>query len=65
MPVVQGETIHDILQALKANNEGYTRVFSMTRLMQIFSQVEASIPSSGQLVVVNYAKPTYRCGGSA
>lgn len=43
MPVVQGETVHDILQAIKANNPAYTRVFSMTRLMQIFLQVALAL----------------------
>ena len=43
MPVVQGETIHEILQAIKANDRAYTSVFSMTRLMQIFMQVALAL----------------------
>ena len=43
MPVVQGETIHEILQAVKARNVAYTGIFSMTRLMQIFLQVALAL----------------------
>ena len=43
MPVVQGETVHDIIQAIRTKHEAYTRVFSMTRMMQIFMQVALAL----------------------
>jgi serine/threonine-protein kinase len=43
MPVVRGETIHTILEALEGSDPAYIRVFSLTRLIQIFLQVTLAV----------------------
>jgi serine/threonine-protein kinase len=43
MPVVRGETLHQILSSLKAEDAAYLRVFSLTRLIQVFLQVTLAV----------------------
>ena len=43
MPVVHGETIHQILSSLELEDPAYLRVFSLTRLVQIFLQVTLAV----------------------
>ena len=43
MPVVQGSTLHHILQLIKGKDPGTLRSFSMTRLMQVFLQVALAL----------------------
>jgi serine/threonine-protein kinase len=43
MPVVRGETIHTILEAIERDDPAYVRVFSLTRLVQIFQQVALAV----------------------
>jgi serine/threonine-protein kinase len=43
MPVVHGETLHTILTSLELEELAYLRVFSLTRLVQIFLQVALAV----------------------
>ena len=43
MPVVHGETLHQILSSLELEDPAYLRVFSLTRLVQIFLQVTLAV----------------------
>ncbi|HJS74650.1 MAG TPA: bifunctional serine/threonine-protein kinase/formylglycine-generating enzyme family protein, partial [Vicinamibacteria bacterium] len=43
MPVVHGETLHQILSSLQLEDPAYLRVFSLTRLVQIFLQVTLAV----------------------
>ena len=43
MPVVRGETLYQILDALERTELAYLRVFSLTRLVQIFLQVALAV----------------------
>ncbi|HEY7699179.1 MAG TPA: protein kinase, partial [Vicinamibacteria bacterium] len=43
MPVVHGETLHQILSSLEIEDSAYLRVFSLTRLIQIFLQVTLAV----------------------
>ncbi len=43
MPVVHGETLHQILSSLELEHSAYLRVFSLTRLVQIFLQVTLAV----------------------
>ena len=43
MPVVQGETLHQILSSLELEDAAYLRVFSLTRLVQVFLQVTLAV----------------------
>jgi eukaryotic-like serine/threonine-protein kinase len=43
MPVVHGETLYTILGALERGELAYLRVFSLTRLVQIFLQVALAV----------------------
>jgi serine/threonine-protein kinase len=43
MPVVRGETLHQILSSLELEDPAYLRVFSLTRLVQIFLQVTLAV----------------------
>ncbi len=43
MPVVHGETLHQILSSIQLEDAAYLRVFSLTRLVQIFLQVTLAV----------------------
>jgi serine/threonine-protein kinase len=43
MPVVRGETLHQILSSLELEDPAYLRVFSLTRLVQIFLQAALAV----------------------
>ncbi len=43
MPVVRGETLHQILSSLALEDPAYLRVFSLTRLVQVFLQVTLAV----------------------
>jgi serine/threonine-protein kinase len=43
MPVVHGQTLHQILSSLELEDPAYLRVFSLTRLIQIFLQVALAV----------------------
>ncbi|MGH9333297.1 MAG: serine/threonine-protein kinase, partial [Vicinamibacteria bacterium] len=43
MPVVRGETLHQILSSIDLEDPAYLRVFSLTRLVQIFLQVALAV----------------------
>ena len=43
MPVVQGATLHQIVQLIKVKDAATMRNFSMTRLMQVFLQVALAL----------------------
>ena len=43
MPVVQGATLHQIVQLIKVKDPATVRTFSMTRLMQVFLQVALAL----------------------
>jgi serine/threonine-protein kinase len=43
MPVVHGETLHQILSSIQLEDPAYLRVFSVTRLIQIFLQVTLAV----------------------
>jgi serine/threonine-protein kinase len=43
MPVVHGETLHAILTSIELEDLAYLRVFSLTRLIQIFLQVALAV----------------------
>jgi serine/threonine-protein kinase len=43
MPLVHGQTLYEILDALERGDLAYLRVFSLTRLIQIFLQVALAV----------------------
>jgi eukaryotic-like serine/threonine-protein kinase len=43
MPVVHGQTLHEILSSILLEDPAYLRVFSLTRLIQIFLQVTLAV----------------------